>query len=206
MAADGNGLYMAPAVNGGFEAGPGTANAAVFQVSTGASASHVFYRWPSPQPNGFAEWMTGSGEDFSADLCERDTSSLRCELANFTGKDNQPSLLVPEPELDGWAVGNATVGLFSSLAPGDEQAPSVPTTIVRIDPATGTVHALVSVPLPGYWGFLEPDGNGGAALYDGNLYLLGSSGTTDGPTLYRVPVPVPVPVQVPVQVQVPKRT
>jgi hypothetical protein len=47
---------------------------------------------------------------------------------------------------------------------------------------------LVSILLPSYWGFLDPDGNPVAALYEGNLYLLSSSGTANQATLYRVPV------------------
>jgi hypothetical protein len=183
IAADANGLYLSPAVNGGLAPGPGTENAAIFEVGTGATTGNVFYRWPSPQFNGFADWMSGYGDQLSADLCQHATSSLTCELANFNGTSNQPSLLVPEPDLDGWAVGNTTVGFFSSLMPANDQASSVLTTIVRIDPSTGTLHKVVSVPLPGYWGFLEPDGTTSAALYDGNLYLLGSSGTADEATL-----------------------
>jgi hypothetical protein len=188
MAADANGLYLSPAVNGGFQAGPGTADAAIFHVGTGATTSDVFYRWPGPQFNGFADWMSGYADELSADVCQRAGPLLKCVLANFKGTTNQPAPLVPGANLDGWAVGNTTVGFFSSLVPANEESSLVPTTIVRIDPPTGTVHRVVSILLPSYWGFLEPDGNPGAALYDGNLYLLGSSGTANQATLYRVPV------------------
>jgi hypothetical protein len=189
MAADANGLYLSPAVNGGFQAGPGTADAAIFHVGTGATASDVFYRWPSSQFNGFAEWMSGYADELSADVCQHDGQLPKCVLAIFKGTANRPTSLVPCPDLDGWAVGNTTVGFFSSLMPANEASSLANTTIVRIDPSTGKVHPVVSILLPSYWGFLGPDGNPGAALYDGNLYLLGSSGTADQATLYRVPVP-----------------
>jgi hypothetical protein len=188
MAADVNGLYLSPAVNGGFEAGPGAADAIIFHVGISAIASDVFYRWPSPQFNGFADWMTGYGDQLSAYVCQRPEPSVKCMLTVFQGTSDHPVLLAPEPYLDGWAVGNPTTGFFSSLVPADEGSSPLPTTLVRIDPSTGTVHRLASVVLPAYWGFLDPDGNQGAALYGGALYLLSSSGTGSQPTLYRIPV------------------
>ena len=188
MAADANGLYLSPAVNGDFRAGPGTADAAIFHVGTGATTSDVFYRWPGPQFNGFADWMSGYADELSADVCQRGGQLLKCVLAIFKRTTNRPESLVPAPNLDGWAVGNSTVGFFSSLLPANQGPSPGPTNIVRIDPSTGTVHRVVSVLLPSYWGFLEPDGNPGAALYDGNLYLLGSTGKANRATLYRVPV------------------
>jgi hypothetical protein len=193
MAADANGLYLSPAVNGNFEAGRRTANAVIFQVSTGATASDVFYRWTSPQFYGFADWMTGDGDQLSADVCQRPEPSVKCVLAVFQGTNDHPVVLAPEPYLDGWAVGNPITGFFSSLVPANEESSPVPTTIVRIDPSTGTVHRLASVVLPAYWGFLEPDGNPDAALYGGDLYLLSPSGSNlsgvgTQSTLYRLPV------------------
>jgi hypothetical protein len=188
MAADAHGLYLSPAVNGGFGPGPGTANVAIFHVGTGATASDVFYRWPTSQFNGFADWMTGYDDQLSADICPRPEPSVKCVLAFFQGASAHPTVLAPEPYLDGWAVGNPETGFFSSLVPAGEASSPLPTTIVRIDPATGRVHRLASVVLPAYWGFLEPDANPGAALYDGALYLLASSGTGSPPTLYRIRV------------------
>jgi hypothetical protein len=96
-------------------------------------------------------------------------------------------LLAPEPNLEGWAVGNPADGLFAALAPGTEVSP-VPTTIVRIDPSTGALHKLATIGLPAYWSFLGSDANPGAALYGPALYLLGSSADSGSPsTLYRVP-------------------
>ena len=71
LAADASGLYLSPAVNGQAQAGPGNANAVVFHVGIGATRSEVFYRWPAGQWYGFADWMSGSGDQLSADLCQR---------------------------------------------------------------------------------------------------------------------------------------
>jgi len=189
MAADANGLYLSPAVNGGSQASPGTANAVIFHVGLGATKSDVFYRWPSGQWYGFADWMSGYGDHLSADLCQRGGSALKCVLAGFEGANARPDLLRAEPYFDGWALGGPSTGFFTSMVPAGEGSAPLPTTIVRIDSSTGRVRRLTTVVLPAYWGFLEPDGNPGAALYDGALYLLGSSGPSDQATLYRIAVP-----------------
>ena len=189
MAADANGLYLSPAVNGGFQASPGTANAVIFHVGLGATKSDVFYRWPAGKWYGFADWMSGYGDQLSADICQRGGSALKCVLAGFEGTSARADLLSAEPYFDGWAVGGPSTGFFTSLVPAGEGSAPVPTTIVRIDPSTGTARRLATVVLPAYWGFLAPDGNPGAALYDGALYLLGSSGPSDQATLHRIPVP-----------------
>lgn len=189
MTADSNGLYLSPAVNGGLQASPGTANAVIFHVGLGATKSDVFYRWPAGKWYGFADWMSGYGDQLWADLCQRGGPSLKCVLAGFEGTSARPDLLRPEPYFDGWAVGGPSTGFFTSLVPANEVSAPLPTTIVRIDPSTGTVHRLTTIVLPAYWGFVEPDGNPGAALYDSALYLLASSGPSDEATLYRIPVP-----------------
>jgi hypothetical protein len=157
-------------------------------VGLGATKSDVFYRWPTGQWYGFADWMSGYSDQLSADLCQRGGPSLKCALADFEGTSARPDLLTPEPYFDGWAVGDPSAGFFTTLVPANQGSAPVPTTIVRIDPSTGTVRRLATVALPAYWGFLEPDGNSGAALYDGALYVLGSYGPSDQATLYRIPV------------------
>ena len=94
-------------------------------------------------------------------------------------------------QTDGWAVGNARVGLFSSLLPAGSPIgnAATPTTIVRIDPVDGAETALASVALPAYWGLLDFAGNPQAAIYDDVLYLIGQSGPANSTTLYRVALP-----------------
>jgi hypothetical protein len=187
LAANADGLYLSPAGNGSFQAGPTTENAAIFHVGIGATKTTVYYRWPTSQFTGFADWMGASGDQLWADICPR--PSLKCLLAVFRGPSNQPAVLAPEPNLEGWAVGNPSGGLFSALAPRNEVSPvPVPTTIVRIGPSTGALHKLATIGLPAYWSFLGSDGNPGVALYGGALYVLGSSADSGSPsTLYRIP-------------------
>ena len=110
MAADANGLYLSPAVNGGFQASPGTANAVIFHVGLGATKSDVFYRWPAGKWYGFADWMSGYGDQLSADICQRGGSALKCVLAGFEGTSARADLLSAEPYFDGWAVGGPVPG------------------------------------------------------------------------------------------------
>jgi hypothetical protein len=193
LAADADGLYLSPAVNGGAETGPGGTTSVIFHVGIGATQSDTFYRWPAGKWYGFADWMTGYGGTLSADLCQRGGPSTKCVLATFQGPVSRPARLVPLPNLDGWALGNPAVGLFSTLVPANQMPAPVRTTVVRIDPATGSVRPLASVVLPAYWGFLGLEGNPDATLYDGALYLLSPfssnlSGTGTPSTLYRIPV------------------
>ena len=193
LVADADGLYLSPAVNGGAQAAPGAENAVIFHVGPGATKSDIFYRWPAGRWYGFADWMSGSGNELSADLCPRAVPSAKCVLTTFLGMNSRPTRLASLPNLDGWAVGNPTVGFFSTLVPANETSSPVHTTIVRVDPSTGSVHPLASVVLPAYWGFLGLDGNPDAALYGGALYLLSPFGPTlsgagTPSTLYRVPV------------------
>lgn len=193
LAADADGLYLSPAVNGGAETGPGGSPSVIFRVGIGATKSDTFYRWPAGKWYGFADWMTGYSGTLFADLCQRGGPSAKCVLATFQGPDSRPPRLVALPNLDGWALGNPTVGLFSTLVPAGQRSAPVPTTVVRMDPSTGSVRPLASVVLPAYWAFLGLNGNPDAALYDGALYLLSPSssnlsGAGAPATLYRIPV------------------
>jgi hypothetical protein len=61
--------------------------------------------------------------------------------------------------------------------------------VIRIDPATGAVTVITTVPLPQYWQGAWYDGSTEATLYGRSLYLLSPPGNQTPGTLDRVQLP-----------------
>lgn len=191
IAADDEGLFISPSIESGLSRAGTKSGVTIFRVAPGAKTAQPFYRAGGVGQGVVANWMVGDGSSLWAEVCRRPASTDVCHILRFDGLGPGPAMTSPEiSETDDWAVGNVTVGLFSSLWPPSSAAGAPPpaTTIVRVDPSDGAETKVASVMLPAYWGFLSYDGNPGAAIYDGALYLLGQLGQTNATTLYRVPI------------------
>jgi hypothetical protein len=189
LAADDDGLWMAPAVNGG--------GSAVYHVAPGASAATPVFRLQ----RSYASWMVAAGHNVWLNV---GSGSKTETLWRLVGADATRTLHVTlrtsatnnEVEAQGGGaavVGDASDGLWTAVPPlsGNEQR------IVTINPTSGKL-TNVAVITPGY---ASPNavayGTWEAVTFDGSMFLLdppGYSGTypyapTGFSALYRVTPP-----------------
>jgi hypothetical protein len=189
IAANKNGLYLAPTTNTGF-LGRSTMpheNGIIYHVGIDASGVQILDPSSAAQFPGYVSWITADGTSLWADICQRPIGT-GCVIERFNGADAHPVFQVSDHKLTAsWVVGNATEGFYSVIAPTDV---AVTGEITRIDPATGAEQTITSVPMSEFW-----SGNFGGwsevVLFDHALYVLTPPATNTTGTLYRVPLPGP---------------
>ena len=189
IAANANGLYLAPNPETGFlgSAKLPTENGIIYHVGIGASSVKIFDVAAGKRFLGYVSWITGDGNSLWADICHRPVGH-RCLISRFNGSSPKPVFQVSDRDLTGfWAIGSIRQGFYSVALRGG--ATTSADYVIRIDPATGAVKIITTVPLPEFWPGDWYDGATDAALHGHSLYLL-SPGTNQTPgTLYRVPLP-----------------
>lgn len=195
IAANENGLYLAPTSNTGF-LGRGRApkeNGIIYRVGIDASAVQVFDASSASPFPGYVSWIVGDGHSLWADICQRPVGRA-CAITRFNGPTAKPVFQVSDRKMTGdWVVGNASQGFYGVLparySGGQETADEE---VVRIDPVSGAVEAIAAVPLPEFWSGNSFSGASEATVFDDALYLLVPPGSTaSDPTgaLYRVALP-----------------
>jgi hypothetical protein len=195
IAANANGLYLAPASNTGF-LGTGRApheNGIIYRVGIDASAVQVFDAASASPFPGSVSWIAGDGNSLWADICHRPVATA-CVITRFNGSSAKPVFQVSDHKMTGyWVVGNVSQGFYGvvpssysgSQATGSEE-------VIRIDPASGAVEAIAAIPLPEFWQGNFFSGSSEATLFGDALYLLvppGSTASSSPGALYRVPLP-----------------
>lgn len=192
IAANSDGLYLAPTFNTGFLTRSGTANenGIIYHIGIGASGVKVFDPAPGSQFTGFVSWMTGSRDSLWADICQRQAGTVACAITRFNGMNTTPVFQVSDHDLTGnWVVGNKTQGFYSTVSPSNSIGETTTgDMIIRIDPATGAVQTIASVTVPTYWQGNYRDGSSEVILFDRSLFLLVPPGSDTPGTLYRIPL------------------
>ena len=164
LAADADGLWMAPAVNGGGHA--------VYHLAPGAATATQVLKMSRQ----YVGWMVASGHDLWLDVAfgGKTQTLLRLHGASATPTLRvtlRTSTLDNEVQIQGsgaTVVGDATDGLWTAVPPlsGNTQR------IVKINPTTGTLNSI-AVLTPGY---AAPNavayGSYEAVAYDGSMFLL----------------------------------
>ena len=193
IAANQNGLYLAPASNTGF-LGSGRApneNGIIYHVGIGASGVQVFDASPgTSQFSGDVSWVTGDGNSLWADICQRPVGT-GCVITRFNGSNPKPVFQASDHNMTGsWVVGSASQGFYSVVSPANSSNQAVNEAIVHIDPSSGAVRPIATLPLPAFWQGNFFSGSSEAALFDDAFYLLVPPGTPAGSpgALYRVPL------------------
>ena len=178
LAADSDGLWMAPAVN--------SAGLAVYHLAPHATTATAAVRLNRQ----YVSWMVADGHDVWLDLAFGGTTQT---LLRLHGDSAIPALRVTlrastlddEVQTQGGGaavVGTATDGLWAAVPPlqGNTQR------IVRIDPNTGTPHR-VAIITPGY---AAPNsvayGSHAAIAYDHSMFLLDPPQGGGFSALYRI--------------------
>jgi len=195
IAANADGLYLAPDSNTGF-LGRGRAaneNGIIYRVGIGASAVEVFDASSVTPFPGYVSWIAGDGNSLWADICRRPVGSA-CVITRFNGSSAKPVFQVSDHGMTAdWVLGNVSQGFYGVLPSSySNTQTTVSEKIVRIDPANGAAETIAAVPLPEFWEGNFFSGSSEAALFDDALYLLVPPGSTaSNPTgaLYRVALP-----------------
>ena len=187
LTANTNGLYVAAAGSFGNYGDPG---ALIYRVGIGARSASTAVRASAPVGVQLVTWLTSQGNALWMDVCTRPLRKP-CEIWKFEGADLTPVFHVSDHGLTGdWVVGNATLGLFSSLSlPWQSPAPAEPVPqlskwrILRIDPESGRTTEGTLLWLPPIWRGPDNFGRQDVALYRGSMYI-----ATPSPNgkLYRV--------------------
>ena len=165
LAADNDGLWVAPAVNGGGHA--------VYHVAPGATTATLVLKRSGPQ---YVAWMVAAGHDLWLDVASggKTQTLLRLHGASATPTLHvtlRTSTLDNEVQTQGGGatvVGDATDGLWTAVPPrqGNTQR------IVKVNPTTGTLTSIATL-TPAY---AAPNavayGSYEAVTYDGSMFLL----------------------------------
>jgi hypothetical protein len=189
IGANANGLYLAPNPETGFlgSAKLSKENGIIYHVGIGASGVQIFDASPGRQFPGYVSWIIGDGNSLWADICHRPVGH-RCMITRFNGSSPKPVFQVSDRDLTSfWVIGSVAQGFYSVALRGG--ATTSADYVIRIDPATGAVKVITTVPLPEYWPGAWYDGSTEAALYGRSLYLLSPPGNQTPGMLYRVRLP-----------------
>jgi len=165
LAADNDGLWMAPAVNG--------SGHVVYHLAPGATTATPVLKLSGPQ---YVAWMVAAGHDLWLDVAWGGKTQTLLRLHGASASPTlrmtlRTSTLDNEVQIQGGGatvVGDATDGLWTAVPPlsGNTQR------IVRIDPSTGTLGSI-AVLTPGYG---APNavayGSYEAVAHDGSMFLL----------------------------------
>lgn len=206
LAANDNGLYLATTSEGGCS--PTCWSGTIFHL--GLRSRHLAA--VSTPPGRFANvaWLAADGDDVWADRCNYGDGSAggaggtggagpRCAIWRFDGPSLRPVYQVPDPGIaSGGVIGDASTGLFT-MAAVDGAGQPVATVgqghqeILRIDPATGKITVVATIPIP--YRYAQSDGlvPGEGVVLDGALYLLDGEQGRLSPgglysRLYRIPL------------------
>jgi hypothetical protein len=166
MAANDDGLWLGPLINGG-------APAALYHVASGSKAATVVV-----SGHDSVCWLVGSGHDLwvgSGPTCLQQT------IRRYRGSDPRPVFAVPD---HGYApnnvVGSETDGLWTMqwVPPPSatiQSASRLPQEVVRIDPDTGSERVVARLPGVAFSKYTQSSSGlleGQAAYLNGELYLL----------------------------------
>jgi hypothetical protein len=192
LAADGDGLWLAPAVNSGFQ--PPSASG-LYSVAPGMSRPVLVRRLPMDT----VDWMVAAGHSLWLDVNHFGRTQT---LLRFDGTSTAPALEVRErsgPGFEGSEFGQGQPGYAAGTAPQglwtiDPQTPDFPQQrVVRIGPSNGRATTVATITPPG--GYQLQYESPPVAYLDGSLFLLdppdqGNDGAPAGPSfLYRVTPP-----------------
>lgn len=187
IGANANGLYLAPNPETGFLGSRPLPkeNGIIYHVGIGASGVQIFDGSLGKQFSGYVNWIVGDANSLWADICHRPVAASRCMITRFNGSSPKPVFRVSDRGLTAfWVVGGVAHGFYSVALPRGRTSSSGE--VIGIDPATGAVKVITSVPLPEYWQGYWYGGSAEAALYGRSLYLLSPSGNQTAGALYRV--------------------
>jgi hypothetical protein len=186
IGANANGLYLAPDPETGFLGSVRLPkeNGIIYHVGIGAPGVQIFDASPDKQFSGYVSWITGDRNSLWADICHRPVGH-RCMITRFNGSSSKPVFQVSDRDLTGfWVIGSVAQGFYSVALRGG--ATTSADDVIRIDPATGAVKAITTIPLPESWPGAWYDGSTEAALYGRSLYLLSPPANQTPGMLYRV--------------------
>jgi hypothetical protein len=189
IAANADGLYLAPNPETGFLGrGPQpNENGIIYHVGIDASGVQIFDASTSKVFQGYVDWMTGDRTSLWADICHGPVADPRCMITRFDGSSPKPVFRQPDRNLTAfWVIGSVAQGFYSVALKGGRTSSSGD--VIRIDPATGAVKIITSLPLPDYWQGYWYDGATEAALSGRALYVLSPPGNQTPGALYRVPL------------------
>jgi hypothetical protein len=180
VVADRNGLYLAPASNSF-----GPLNGVVYEVPIGAStATNVD---PHRNYDGYVSFFAASGQTVWVESCEHQV--VTCNFSTFVGKSFTRAMSIDGAtdfpavwEEGDSVVGSPAVGYFTWQGPLTNG--TSPGSIVRIDPQTGTISKVAPLTVSGF----EDLGEGNAVVFDGALYIVEGSSSTQANQLVRVPL------------------
>jgi hypothetical protein len=190
IAANADGLYLAPSPETGFLGrGPQpNENGIIYHVGIDASGVQIFDASSSRVFQGYVEWMTGDGTSLWADICHRPVADPRCMITRFNGSSPHPVFETSDRDLTAfWVIGSVAQGFYSVALKAGRTSSSGD--VIGIDPATGSVKVIASLPLPDYWQGYWYDGATETALSGRALYVLSPPGSQTPGVLYRVPIP-----------------
>jgi len=190
IGANATGLFLAPNPETGF-LGSGRSpkeNGIIYHVGIGASSVQIFEASAGKRFLGYVSWIAGDGNSLWADICHRPVAAPGCMITRFNGSSPKPVFRKPDRNLTAfWVVGSVAQGFYSVALTGGRTSSSGH--VIRIDPATGAVKVITSLPLPEYWQGYWYDGSSEAALHGRSLYLLSPPGNQTAGVLYRVRLP-----------------
>jgi hypothetical protein len=187
IGANANGLYLAPNPETGFlgSAKSPNENGIIYHVGIGASSVKIFDASPAKQFLGYVSWIAGDGNSLWADICHRPVAAPRCMITRFNGSSPKPVFRKSDRNLTAfWVIGSVAQGFYSVALPGGRTSSSGD--VIGIDPTTGAVKVITSLPLPEYWQGYWYDGSTEAALYGRSLYLLSPPSNQTAGALYRI--------------------
>lgn len=189
IGANATGLYLAPNPETAFLGSRPLPkeNGIIYHVGIGASGVQIFDASHGKQFSGYVNWITGDGNSLWADICHRPVGH-RCMITRFNGSSPNPVFQVSDRGLTAfWVIGSIAQGFYSVALRGASTTSAH--NVIRIDPGTGAVKVITSLPLPEFWSGAWYDGSTDAALYRRSLYVLSSPGNQTPGTLYRVRIP-----------------
>lgn len=195
IAANSNGLYLAPAPNSGF-LGSGlkaNENGIIYYVGIGSQKVQILDSWSGTSLfPGYVSWMSGSGTSLFADICKRQAGTA-CAITRFDGTNPKPVFQVSDHGLTTFSVvGDISHGFYGVVKPGyTSSQPTVTARIIHIDPASGSISTIAEVPLPKFWQGFGPGSWKEVAVFKNSLYLLAppsSTGSSLSGALYRIPL------------------
>lgn len=189
IGANANGLYLAPNPETGFLGSRPLPkeNGIIYHVGIGASGVQIFDASPGRRFSGYVNWIVGDANSLWADICHRPVGH-RCMITRFNGSSPRPVFQVSDRGLTAfWVIGGLAHGFFSVALPGGRTSSSGD--VIGINPATGALKVITSLPLPQYWQGYWYYGSAEAALHGRSLYLLSPPANQTAGTLYRVRLP-----------------
>ena len=156
-----NGLYLVGAGSYG-----ASGSAEIVRVAPGTQRAQVIVHGLGD----YAAWAIADGDDLWSDMCQRPGN--HCDIIRYHGPQLEEQFHSSDDGHTGdWAVGNAKVGIFTTVPTSTKLAPAgtnVRFDLLRIDPMTGLTQKLAVIELPQF-------GQDQGVIAFKNLYLLATS-------------------------------